>query len=118
MYDLLLQESIWNAMVSADGHLGCFHVLAIINSAAMNIGVHVTLSILCFSRHTEHRPQLSHPSRLRAPQGHALWDSRAEGWSCQVRTSCPGAWPFPEEKGMTEDEMAGGHHQLDGHEFE
>ena len=34
---------------SADGHLGCFHVLAIINSAAMNIGVHMTLSDLVSS---------------------------------------------------------------------
>ena len=34
---------------SADRHLGCFHVLAMINSAAMNIGVHVSLSDLVSS---------------------------------------------------------------------
>ena len=40
--------------LSADGHLGCFHVLAIINSAVTNTGVHVSLSDLvssvCMSR--------------------------------------------------------------------
>ena len=34
---------------SVDGHLGCFHVLAIVNSAAMNNGIHVSFSILVFS---------------------------------------------------------------------
>ena len=34
---------------SADGHLGCFYALAIINSAVMNIGVHMSLSILVSS---------------------------------------------------------------------
>ena len=34
---------------SADGHLGCFHVLAIINSTVMITGVHVSLSDLVSS---------------------------------------------------------------------
>ena len=34
---------------SASGYLGCSHVLAIENSAAMNIGVHGFLSILVSS---------------------------------------------------------------------
>ena len=43
MYHIFLIHS------SADGHLGCFHVLAIINSAVMSIRVHVSLSDLVSS---------------------------------------------------------------------
>ena len=35
--------------LSADGHLGCFYVLAFVNSAVMNTGVHVSLSVLVSS---------------------------------------------------------------------
>ena len=34
---------------SVDGHLDCFHVLAMVNSAEMNSGIHVSFSILVSS---------------------------------------------------------------------
>ena len=38
-HNLFIQSSV-------NGHLGCFHVLAIVNSAEINNGMHVSLSIL------------------------------------------------------------------------
>ena len=34
---------------SVDGHLGCFDVLAVVNSAALNVGIHMSFPILVSS---------------------------------------------------------------------
>ena len=46
-----------------------------------------------------------------------LWPPHAKSWLIGKDPDAGNDWRW-EEKGMTEDEMAGWHHQLDGHEFE
>ena len=46
-----------------------------------------------------------------------LWPSHAKSWLIGKDSDAGRDWG-QEEKGMTEDEMAGWHHRLDGHEFE
>ena len=42
MYNIFIQSSV-------HGYLGYFHVLAAVNSAAMNTGMHVSFQIMFFS---------------------------------------------------------------------
>ena len=46
-----------------------------------------------------------------------LWPPHLKSWLVGKDPDAGGDWG-QEEKGMTEDDMAEWHHQLDGHEFE
>ena len=42
------------------GHVGCFHVLAIVNKAAVNAGIHASFRMIVFSRYMPRSGLLEH----------------------------------------------------------
>ena len=100
---------ICTSHASVNGYLGCFHVLAIVNSAAMNVGVHVSFQIIvlsgymprsgtagsygnpifCFLRNLSMKQKQTHRYRGQTLSGcGGEWDREGLGvWGEQMQTS-------------------------------
>ena len=85
---------------SAEGRVGCFYSLAIVNSAAMNIGVHIFFQIMVFSRYegegevAQSCPTLCDPvdCNLLGFSIHGILQARILEW---IAISSPGDLPDP-----------------------
>ena len=124
---------------SPDGHLVCLPALAIVNSATMNTGAHVSFSIMLSSGYMASSGLLGHMAVLflvlfffvfffcfwfsiferdnAIAETPVLWPPHAKCWLIGKDSDAGKDWE-QEEKGTTEDEMAGWHHWLDGRESE
>ena len=112
---------------SASGHLGCFCVLAIVNSASVNIGVHVSFSIIISLGYMPGSGIIgsygSFQLWMNIHWKDLCWSWSSNTWPPEVKSWLTGKDPDAkkdwrqEEKGMKEDEIVGWHHRLNGHEF-
>ena len=51
-YCIVYMHHIFSIHSSVSGHVGCFHVLTVVNSAAVDPGVRVSFSVMVFSGYT------------------------------------------------------------------
>ena len=81
-YFIVYMYHIFFIHSSIDGHLGCFPILAIVNSAAVDIGVHMSLSVFVFSGYM--------PSSMIAGSYVVLirWENWTELWATLSIFSC------------------------------
>ena len=63
---------------SISGRLGCSHVLAVVSSAAVNLGVHVSFQIMVFSGYRLHG--LLRPMALLHLLPSCIWMGRCPAW--------------------------------------
>ena len=68
---------------SVNGHLGCFHVLGIVNSADVNIEVHVSFSILVSSEYMPRSGLMGYMGSVKDRNGMDLTEAEDIKKRCQ-----------------------------------
>ena len=105
--------------LSIGRHLGCLYLSANMNNAATSIHVQIFISTYVFISLEYKYPGVALLDFFGRNDAQAetlvLWPPHAKSWLIGKDSDAGRDWG-QEEKGTTEDEMTGWHHQLDGHE--